>query len=70
MRYIVDDRVSVGGGNGAEQVGAVEKPCVEEVGGLPAGFQCESAEGEDVAGEAGIEEGGFVEGGRLVCDLA
>lgn len=56
----VDDGAGVGGGDGAEEVGAVEETGVEEIGGLPAGFKSVIAEGEYPGGQAGLEEGGFV----------
>lgn len=42
------------GRDGAEEVGAVEFPGVEKVGGLAPGFQFAGAEGDDVGGYAGF----------------
>lgn len=60
MSNKVKDGAGVGGGNGAEEVGAVEETGIEEIGGLPAGFKSVIAEGEYPSGQAGLEEGGFV----------
>lgn len=61
-REEVEDGLGVGGGDGAEEVGAVEEAGVEEVGRYAPGFQRELAELEDGAGEAGVQEVGFVGG--------
>lgn len=58
----IEDGAGVGGGDGAEKVGAVEVTGVEEVGGLSAGFKGVISEREYLRGQAGLEEGGFVRG--------
>lgn len=61
----VEDGAGVGGGDGAEEVGAVEVTGVEEVGGLPAGLKGVIAEREYLRGQAGLEEVGFVRGEEM-----
>lgn len=59
----LDDSLSIGGGDGAEEVGAVEQACIEKVRGLTARFQGIGAvESEYGCGETGFEEFGFIVG--------
>lgn len=68
----VQQRLCVGGAEGVDERRRVEVANVEEVGGGAPGFQRVAAEAEDVGGEAGLEEGGFVgwerRGGRHFGD--
>lgn len=58
-----DDSLGIGGGDGAEEVGAVEQACIEKVRGLTAGFQGIGAvESEYGCGETGFEEFRFIVG--------
>lgn len=69
LLLVAGDAFGVCVGEGAQQVGAVKEPGVEEVWGYAAGFEGEGAELEDRGGEAGLEEGLLVrwEGGDGVC---
>ena len=59
----VDDGLGIGGGDGAEEVGAVEKAGIKKVRGLTARFQGIGAvESKYGCGETGFEEFGFIVG--------
>jgi len=52
--------MSIGGGDSGEEGRGMERAGIKEVRGLSARFQGVSTEGQNVGGEAGLKERGFV----------